>query len=85
MKKNNGPSNPKVVINKNEDNPEPAELIASSIIEIAAAFKKFQQSKLRERVILLLIKDASGIPIGTIQKVLNAAANLEKDCIKAAK
>lgn len=71
-----------VTIKKDEQNPEPMELIAASIIEIAAAVRKLQNGKLKPRVVHLLIKDMTSIPLGTIEKVLNAAQSLEKTYLK---
>jgi hypothetical protein len=65
-----------------EQNPEPFELIASSIIEISAAFKKMNQSKLKPRVVLLLLKDMTGLGMGDIEKVITAASMLEKEYLK---
>lgn len=76
---------PEVTVKRNEENPEPMEIIAKSIIDIAAAFKKLENSRLQSRAILLLLKDATGISMGEIDKVLKAAANLEKTYIKSAK
>lgn len=71
-----------VVVKQNEENPEPIELIAASIIEISTAIKKLNASRVKARAIYLLIKDATGIPLGTIESVLNAAQSLEKTYLK---
>lgn len=71
-------------IKTNEENPETVELIAESIIKISDAFEKIKNSRLTERAIHLLIKDAIGGSIGitTIKTVLDASANLKKHYIK---
>lgn len=71
-----------VTIKKDEKNPEPMEIIANSIIEVSRGFQKFNDSKLNKRAILVLIKDLTGLPMGEIERVLNAAASLEKWFIK---
>jgi hypothetical protein len=71
-----------VTIKKDEKNPEPMELIAKSIIEISAAFKKMNSCSLKPRTVFLLIKDMTGISMSDIEKVLNAAASLEKTFVK---
>ena len=58
------------------------EPIVTSIQEVAAAFKKIKDSKLKERVILLLIKDATGLGLSEIEQVINAAAHLDKRYLK---
>jgi hypothetical protein len=71
-----------IVVKQNEDNPEPMELIAASIIEISTAFKKMNASKLKPRTLFLLIRDMTNLPLTTIEKVLNAAQSLEKTYLK---
>lgn len=71
-----------IVVKKNEDNPEPMELIAASIIEISAAFQKLNASRLKPRTLFLLIRDMTNLPLTTIEKVLNAAQSLEKTYLK---
>lgn len=58
------------------------EPIVVSIQEVSDAFKKLQNSKIKERVILLLIKDQTGMALGDIEKVLKAAANLKSKYLK---
>jgi hypothetical protein len=71
-----------VVLKKNEENPEPMEIIAEAIIEVSRGFQKLSNSKLQQRVIILLIKDMTGQSISDIEKVLNAATRLENKYIK---
>lgn len=71
-----------VIIKKDEKNPEPMEIIAKSIIEISNAFKRMSSSALKPRTVYLLIKDMTGISMSDIEKVLNAAASLEKTFVK---
>lgn len=59
------------------------EPIIISIQEVADAFNKIKNSKLSEKAILLLIKDACGVPMHEIEKVLNAAATLDKRYLKS--
>lgn len=49
-----------VTIKSNEENPEPIELVAASIIKISEAFEKISNSGLRQRTIVLLLHDAIG-------------------------
>jgi hypothetical protein len=58
------------------------EPIVTAILEVSEAFKKLQASKVKERVILLLIKDQTGLALSEIQQVLNAAANLKSKYLK---
>jgi len=71
-----------IVVRQNEENPEPMELIAASIIEISNAFQKMNASKLKPRTIFLLIRDMTNLPLTTIEKVLSAAQSLEKTYLK---
>lgn len=71
-----------ITIKQDEKNPIPTEVIAEAIVEISAAIKKLNNSKLKPRVVYLLIKDMTGVPLGTIETVLNAAQSLEKTFLK---
>lgn len=72
-----------VILKKDEKAPEPMEVIAASIIEVANGFKRLNECRLNKRVIILLIKDLTGLPMSDIEKVLNAAQQLEKQFIKS--
>lgn len=50
----------KITIKTKEENPEPIELIADSIIQISEAFRKISNSRLQKRTIVLLLHDAIG-------------------------
>lgn len=75
-------SEPKVTIKKDEKNPEPMEIIAGAIIQVSRGFKKINEGPLNQRVVVLLIKDITGLSIADIERVLNAAASLERKYIK---
>ena len=51
---------PTIKIKKDEDNPEPIELLAKSIIQVSDAFEKIQKSNLTERAIIVLLQDGIG-------------------------
>lgn len=72
----------KVTIKKDDINPEPFEVIASSIIELSDAWIKAKNTRLEHRAILLLMKDITGLPMGDIDKVLNAIPLLKTTFIK---
>jgi hypothetical protein len=56
--------------------------IVTAIQDVADAVGKMQASKVKERVILLLIRDQTNLPLTDIQSVLNAAANLKNKYLK---
>ena len=58
------------------------EPIVTAIQDVSDAVKKLQSSKVKERVILLLIKDQTGLALSEIQLVLIAAANLKSKYLK---
>lgn len=69
--------------NKNQiTNDEMFEPIVTAIQEVSDAFKKLQNSKVKERVILLLIRDSTNLPLADIEAVLKAAANLKTKYLK---
>lgn len=71
-----------VVLKKNEEADEPMEVISTAIIEVSRGFQKLSNSRLQQRVIVLLIKDITGQSISDIEKVLYAATRLENKYIK---
>jgi hypothetical protein len=58
------------------------EPIVTAIQEVSDAFKKLQNSKVKDRVILLLLKDSTGLNLSDIEQVLKAAANLKIKYLK---
>lgn len=71
-----------VTVKRDEKNPEPLEIIASAIIEVADACIKLNTSKLNRRAVLLLLKDMTGLPMSDIGKVLDAAPKLKDTYLK---
>jgi len=69
-------------MNKELTQDELFEPIVTAIQDVADAVKKMQSSKVKERVILLLIRDQTNLPLTEIQMVLNAAANLKTKYLK---
>lgn len=59
------------------------EPIVTAIQEVSDAFKKLQNSKVKERVILLLLRDITNLPLADIQNVLNAASQLKSKYLKS--
>jgi hypothetical protein len=69
-------------MNKELTQDELFEPIVTAIQDVADAVKKMQASKVKERVILLLIRDQTNLPLTDIRSVLNAAANLKAKYLK---
>lgn len=67
-----------IKVNVNEANAPDLDLLANSIIEIADAFRKIQNSKLTERAILVLLQDYTGLPKGQIKTILDAVPRIAK-------
>lgn len=72
-----------ITVKSNEENPEPLELIAQSIIQVSEAFAKINSSRLKQRVVVLLIRDMNAsLKISDIEAVLNAVPKLKDHYIK---
>ena len=84
MKKNPLKSQ-QITVKVNEENPEPIELIAKSIIDISNSFQRINESRLKRRVIILLLEDMTGVSITSINKILDAAPKLKDVYIKEIK
>jgi hypothetical protein len=72
----------KTQIKNNPENPIPTEIIAESIVKIADGFEAMNKSKLTEKAVIILLQHSTGLPMGTIKQVLNAAQDLKRDYIK---
>ena len=74
-----------IKIKKNEDKPEPIELLAQSVTQVAEGFKKLQNSPLTQRAIIVLLHDgigASNITKSQIKLVIEALPRLKAWYIK---
>jgi len=71
-----------VTVKSNDENAEPLEILAQSIIDVAEAFEKINNSRLSRRAVILLLKDISGLRVSDIEAILNAAPLLKKHYIK---
>ena len=56
----------------------PTEVLAEAIVKISEGFLQLKRSGLNRRAIVVLVKDASGVGIYEIQKVLNALEDLRR-------
>lgn len=74
-----------ITVKVNEQNPEPLELIAKSIIEISDAFKKIETGPLKRKTIVLLLRDVTGLPQRDINAILDAAPKLKDYYVKELK
>lgn len=71
-----------VTIKSDDKNPEPLEIIAKSIIDVSKAFKRLNESRLKRRVIVLLLQDMTGISINSINTILDAVPKMEEHFLK---
>ncbi|CAM9720545.1 unnamed protein product, partial [Phaeothamnion confervicola] len=60
----------------------PVEILITAIVEVAAAMKKIDRSRLRREALVTLIHDSSKIGKPQIRLVLNNLAELEKLFLK---
>ncbi len=72
-----------ITVKVNEQNPEPLELIAKSIIELSDAFQKINSSSLKRRTIVLLLQDETKLPQKDINAILDAATKLKDTFLKS--
>lgn len=79
--KNTKPSTPAqtktITVKVNEENPEPVELIAKSIIELSDGYRKIMSGHLKRHALVVLLKDATGISQRDIIKILEAVSDLK--------
>ncbi len=71
---------PNIKIVKNTENPESAELLAQSIVQVAEGFEKILASPLTQRALIVLLQDGIGVSYITksqIKLVLEALPRLK--------
>jgi len=74
-----------ITVKVKEENPEPFEIIAQSVIDLSEAFKKIEAGPLKRRTVVLLLQDATGLPQRDINKILDAAPKLKDWYVKELK
>lgn len=67
-----------ITVKTNEEKPEPMEVLAQAIIDVADAFQKLRSGRLTQRAVILLIKDSTGLTQRDIEAVLVACENLKR-------
>jgi hypothetical protein len=76
------PTKPKATVKQNPENEVPLEIMAESIVALSQFGKKMSASRLRQRAVLLLLKDMTGISPEKIKKILDALPDLEQQYLK---
>lgn len=71
----------KVIQKENEDE-IPVEIIASSILKISNAWKQVRKSQLNQKCIVILLAHATKLPQYEVEKVLDGLDELEKMYLK---
>jgi hypothetical protein len=69
-----------IKIKKNEENPESAELLAQSVIQVADGFEKLLSTPLTQKAIVTLVRAGIGeskITKGQVEMVLDALPRLK--------
>lgn len=72
-----------IKVKSNEQDREPLELIAKSIIDVANGFDAINKSRLTKRAVLLLLRDCTGVGMNDIEKILDAGPKLKAHYIKS--
>lgn len=72
----------KLPIKQDPEKPIPAEIIAQSIVDIAAGMRKLNETRLTRRAIITLIHEHSKIARSQIETVLYNLENLESTWLK---
>lgn len=67
-----------ITVKTNEKNPEPLEVLAQAIIDVASAFEKMNNGRITQHAIIVLLKDSTGLSQRDIKAVLIACENLRR-------
>ena len=77
----------KVIVKRNEDSPEPVEIIAQSIIDLSNSVKRIMGGRLNRKAVVLLLQSACGatkITKWQVELVLESLEDLRAIYIKKA-
>lgn len=75
--------NKTISIKSEKENPVPVEILANHIRDIAEAMKKIDASRVRRRVVILLLRDmCPRITITDIENILDAMTDISKKFLK---
>jgi hypothetical protein len=74
----------KIAITKDPQDPQPLEIMERAIVDVAEGARKLLGTRLNKRAVLTLLKDDTGLPKSTIERVLDSAAQLDKNFLKTA-
>lgn len=77
--------NKKVKVIQKEKEEVPVEILAKSIQEISDGVRKIRQSRLNERALVVLLKDATNLSKTDILKVMNSLETLDRMYLKPVK
>lgn len=75
-------SKPKIKVKLNEESPEPVEILAASIPELAQAMKKLNSTRLKRDALVILLHAQSKVGKGEINIILNCLEDLENLFLK---
>jgi len=71
-----------ITVKVDEQHPEPLQIIAKSIIDLSDAYKRIEDGPLKRNTIVVLLKDATGLPARDINKILDAVLKLKQYYLK---
>lgn len=75
--------NKKIIVVKDESNPEPDKIIAAAILEISESMKHINKGPLKRKAIILLIRAmAPAVTLVQITKVLDCMDSLASEYLK---
>ena len=67
----------KIKVIKNEENPEPTEVLAEAVIRISENLQKLEKSGLNKRAIVVLVHDYTKVAKRDIELILESLAVLK--------
>lgn len=69
--------NKTITVKLDEENPEPVEILAKSIMDLSDGYNKVMSGHLKRHALVVLLKDATGLSQRDIVKVLDAISSLK--------
>lgn len=83
MKNKKLAKNQRFTIKVDENNPPTMEVLATAIIELSDAAKKFVDGPVSDRVIHMILHDMTGVRITDIKAILNALPMIKHRYLKS--
>lgn len=72
----------KIEVVKDEADEIPFEVMERAIVEISESMKRITETRVSRKMLVVLLRDSTGLTKGTIESVLNGLDRIEQNYLK---